>query len=120
MSVQPGTVVTGCDSQATGSSSNPVPPLDRDRARVRRCSNWDTAGAGVPLDDIAFSAWNTLPLEILEAAPGLAQRSARVIRAGQDAGDPGMLNLATVGEPERTERRLEDLRARVPEIARHL
>ena len=45
---------------------------------------------------------------------------ARVIRAGQDAGDPGMLNLATVGESERTERRLEDLRARVPEIARHL
>ncbi|WP_329002040.1 aminoglycoside phosphotransferase family protein [Kribbella sp. NBC_00709] len=109
--------------------------------------DWDLAGPGVPLDDIAFTAWNTAPLalpmepayqaarirlmassygdvftplEILEAAPGLAQRSARVIRAGQDAGDPGMLNLATVGEPERTERRLTDLRARVPEIARHL
>jgi hypothetical protein len=60
------------------------------------------------------------PLELLEAAPIRAQRSARVMRAGQIAGDPGMLNLATVGEPERTERRLKDLSARIPEIARHL
>ncbi|TCO44653.1 phosphotransferase family enzyme [Kribbella antiqua] len=109
--------------------------------------DWDMAGPGVPLDDIAFTAWNTAPLalpgdpafqarrlrlmassygdvftplEILEAAPVRAQRSARVIRAGQVAGDPGMLNLATVGEPERTERRLKDLRLRVPEIASYL
>ena len=109
--------------------------------------DWDMAGPGVPLDDIAFAAWNTAPLalpgdpafqarrlrlmseaygdvftplEILEAAPVRAQRSARVIRAGQVAGDPGMLNLATVGEPERTERRLKDLRLRVPEIASYL
>jgi hypothetical protein len=32
----------------------------------------------------------------------------------------GVINLATVGEPERTERRLKDLSARIPEIARHL
>jgi hypothetical protein len=110
--------------------------------------DWDMAGPGVPLDDIAFAAWNTAPLaipldpayqaarvrlmaeayggdtltplQILEAAPARAQRSARVIRAGQLAGDPGMLNLATVGEPDRTERRLQDLRRRVPEIAAHL
>jgi hypothetical protein len=109
--------------------------------------DWDMAGPGVPLDDIAFAAWNTAPLalpmdpayqaarlrlmasayggtftplQILEAAPARAQRSARVIRAGQQAGDPGMLNLATVGEPDRTERRLQDLRLRIPEIAAHL
>jgi hypothetical protein len=109
--------------------------------------DWDMAGPGVPLDDIAFAAWNTAPLaipmdpayqaarvrlmaeayggaftplQLLEAAPIRAQRSARVIRAGQVAGDPGMLNLATVGEPERTERRLIDLNARIPAIARHL
>ena len=110
--------------------------------------DWDMAGPGVPLDDIAFAAWNTAPLgiamdpayqaervrlmaeayggnaftplQILEAAPARARRSARVIRAGQVAGDPGMLNLATVGEPERTERRLRDLERRIPVIAAHL
>ena len=40
------------------------------------------------------------PLQILEGAPVRARRSARVIRAGQEAGDPGMLNLAKVGEPQ--------------------
>lgn len=109
--------------------------------------DWDLAGPGVPLDDIAFTTWNTAPLaipmdpayqaarirlmseayggaftplELLEAAPLLAQRSARVIREGQAAGDPGMLNLLQVGEPERSERRLADLRDRIPEIAAHL
>ena len=109
--------------------------------------DWDMAGPGVPLDDIAFAAWNTVPLgipldpayqaarvrlmadayggsltplEILEAAPTRAERSARVIRAGQVAGDPGMLNLAKAGEPDRTERRLTDLRRRVPIIATYL
>ena len=110
--------------------------------------DWDMAGPGVPLDDIAFTAWNTAPLamrgdpayqaarlrlmadayggdtftplQILEGAPIRAQRSARVIRAGQVAGDAGMLNLAKVGEPERTERRLKDLQHRVPEIAAYL
>ncbi|MGW7684450.1 phosphotransferase [Kribbella sp. NPDC054772] len=109
--------------------------------------DWDLAGPGLPLDDVAFTAWNTAPLavgtdlayqaarlrlmaeayggaysplQILEAAPLAAERSARVIRAGQVAGDAGMLNLATVGEPQRTERRLRGLRERVPGIAAHL
>jgi aminoglycoside phosphotransferase (APT) family kinase protein len=110
--------------------------------------DWDLAGPGVPLDDIAFTAWNTAPLaipgdpsyqaarlrlmasaygggtftplQLLEGAPVRAQRSARVIRAGQQAGDPGMLNLATIGEPDRTERRLKDLQHRIPKIADHL
>lgn len=109
--------------------------------------DWDMAGPGVPLDDISFAAWNTIPLavptppsyaaarlklmaaayggdvtplQILHGAPVRAQRSARVIRAGQESGDPGMLNLAKVGEPERTERRHLELARRIPEIARHL
>ncbi|NIK57603.1 hypothetical protein [Kribbella shirazensis] len=57
------------------------------------------------------------PLQLLEAAPVLAERSARVMRAGQLAGNPGMLNLTQVGEPERTERRLAVLRDRIPQIA---
>lgn len=113
--------------------------------------DWDMAGPGVPLDDLAFAAWNTVPLanpltgqpislerraarlrvmaeaygdvdplDLLQGATARAQRSARVIRAGQEAGDPGMLNLAKVGEPERTERQLADLERRVPQIAAFL
>ncbi|TWD75029.1 phosphotransferase family enzyme [Kribbella amoyensis] len=109
--------------------------------------DWDLAGPGTPLDDLAFTAWNTVPLaaldapeyqaarlrlmadayggpytplQILEGAPTRAERSAQVIRAGQRAGDAGMLNLAKVGEPDRTERRLVELRRRVPGIAAHL
>jgi hypothetical protein len=109
--------------------------------------DWDMAGPGVPLDDIAFTAWNTVPLampippeyaaarvtlmtnayggdvtplDILHGAPVRAQRSARVIRAGQEAGDPGMLNLAKVGEPERSERRSRELIERIPDIAGYL
>ena len=106
--------------------------------------DWDMAGPGKPLDDLAFCAWNTAPLarpmppdwlanrlrlmasayggtftpeEILYAVPARALRSVRVIRAGQQAGDPGMLNLATVGEPERTERTVLDVERRIPQIA---
>ncbi|WP_020386538.1 phosphotransferase [Kribbella catacumbae] len=108
--------------------------------------DWDMAGPGTPLDDIAFAAWNTAPLalpgdpqyqarrvrlmadaygggvtplQILEGAPLLALRSARVIKAGQDAGDPGMLNLLKVGEPQNSLTRSADLRRRIPEIAIH-
>jgi hypothetical protein len=35
------------------------------------------------------------------------------IAAGQAAGDPGMLNLRAVGEPERTRRSVDALRARL-------
>jgi hypothetical protein len=60
------------------------------------------------------------PLQILEGAPLRALRSARVIRAGQEAGDPGMLNLAKVGEPQNSITRSADLQRRIPEIAAHL
>jgi hypothetical protein len=106
--------------------------------------DWDMAGPGVPMDDLAFAAWNTAPLnrseipperviarlelmaeaygdvapaEILSAAPARARRSVRVIRAGQRAGDPGMLNLARIGEPDRTERAAAELEARIPALA---
>jgi hypothetical protein len=109
--------------------------------------DWDLAGPGTALDDIAFTAWNTAPLalpgnpsyqasrlrlmadayggpftplEILEAAPVLALRSARVIRTGQLAGDPGMLNLTHYGEPTNSLTRSADLTLRIPAIAQHL
>ena len=109
--------------------------------------DWDMAGPGVPLDDVAFAAWGSAPLaiprppewvagrlrliaesyggtftphEILYAVPPRLLRSVQVIRAGQQAGDPGMLNLGRVGEPERTERIIADIQHRTPAIAAHL
>ncbi|SFK53357.1 phosphotransferase [Cellulomonas sp. KH9] len=99
--------------------------------------DWDVAGPGVPLDDLAMLAWSGVPfftdpgaqegarrLRLLTRAYGeqaaalgrpapAAQAVARhvVVRmtasadriaAGQEAGDPGMLNLLRVGEPART------------------
>jgi len=36
--------------------------------------DWDMAGPGRPLDDIAFAAWNSLPLAIALPAPWVAER----------------------------------------------
>jgi 8-oxo-dGTP diphosphatase len=106
--------------------------------------DWDMAGPGRPIEDVAFAAWSwvplyrTMPVEyvarrlvllassyaggctpsgVLGAVMQRMDRSVRVIRAGQDAGDPGMLQLATRGEPDRTERALATLATRLPEIA---
>nr|MBA3234152.1 phosphotransferase [Propionibacteriales bacterium] len=105
--------------------------------------DWDMAGPGVPLDDLAFAAWNWVPLhrdvgaetsarrlEIMAAAYGgdltAYDMTERVvlridqliagIAAGQAAGDQGMLNLANVGEPARTTAALGGLRRRMPSI----
>lgn len=105
--------------------------------------DWDMAGPGRPLDDLAFMAWNSVPLyrpiPVRDAAHRLAlmadtygdvdpldlmehsvvrmTKATDRIAAGQQAGDPGMLNLATVGEPAQTRRRITDFRGRRPEIA---
>lgn len=104
--------------------------------------DWDVAGPGSPLDDLAFLAWTAIPLyretpmrdvvrrlDLLVDAYGewgpltilnaVADRMATAcarIAAGQQRGDEGMLNLAKVGEPQRTLGRLEAFRARIPEI----
>jgi hypothetical protein len=106
--------------------------------------DWDMSGPGRPIDELAFMAWNSLPLyrEIalddivrrlrlmveVYGDPGItpvgvldhvdARMTAATARIteGQRAGDPGMLHLATVGEPERTVRRLAALRDRLPGI----
>ncbi|HEY7043503.1 MAG TPA: phosphotransferase [Nocardioidaceae bacterium] len=109
--------------------------------------DWDMSGPGTALQDLAFAAWNWVPLwrdlapalaaervEVMASAYGAAitavdivdavqpriRRSLDVIRAGQMAGDPGMLNLRTVGEPERTTRSLANLAQRIPAIRREL
>lgn len=104
--------------------------------------DWDMAAPGRPIDDLAFMAWSAVPLFrplpvsdvarrlrlMAEAYGGVSpstllahverrmRRATETIEAGQRRGDPGMLNLATVGEPARTRSRLERLRARVPDI----
>ena len=105
--------------------------------------DWDMAGPGSRLEDLAFAAWNWVPLHQPVPAVHAADRLGRMaqeygrgvdardilrgvvprleesidrIATGQRAGDAGMLNLARVGEPDRTRRHLDQLRGRVPEI----
>lgn len=104
--------------------------------------DWDMAGPGRPLDDLAFMAWSSVPLhrvipdhdvvrrlrlmvaaygaftslEVLVAVDRRMSSATDRIAAGQRTGDPGMLNLARVGEPRRTLDRLEVLRQRLPAL----
>jgi 8-oxo-dGTP diphosphatase len=114
-----------------------------DGERVVGVFDWDMAGPGTRIEDLGFAAWNWVPLyrqlpvseavrrlhsmadaygvgvsaaEILSAVIPRIERSIRVISEGQRAGDRGMLNLATVGEPARTEAALNTLRARMPRL----
>ena len=104
--------------------------------------DWDVAGPGIPLDDIAIFAWNTAvlfpdapmdevahvlrtiadgyggidPHALLDHVVTRMTDAANRIAAAQDAGDPGMLRLGTVGEPAATRARLAALGARLPEL----
>ncbi|WP_026874160.1 phosphotransferase [Jiangella gansuensis] len=104
--------------------------------------DWDMAGPGLPVDDLAFMAWKSLPLhrelppDVVAARLGLMAdaygdiapaailahverrigRAVDSIEAGQRRGDPGLLNLARIGEPARTRTELAALRERLPAI----
>ncbi|HEU0041536.1 MAG TPA: aminoglycoside phosphotransferase family protein [Jiangellaceae bacterium] len=104
--------------------------------------DWDMAGPGHPIDDLAFMAWSSVPLfrpiptpdvarrlelmattygeltaeQILTHVDVRMSRACDRIQAGQAAGDPGLLNLGRVGEPARTRARLALLRERMSEI----
>ena len=104
--------------------------------------DWDMAGPGRPLDDLAFMAWSSLPLvrplpladvvrrlrlmaasyggvsatELLDAVAPRMSFAAGRITAGQGAGDPGMLNLLQAGEPARMLAALDALRQRTSAI----
>lgn len=109
--------------------------------RVVGVFDWDLASPGVPLDDVAFAAWNWVPMwsplpadeaarriRLLAdayggevAAPQVAaavvpriERSLAVMRHGVEVGDPGFLALAARGLPELTARSLAALRDRMP------
>lgn len=104
--------------------------------------DWDMTGPGRPLDDLAFMSWTAVPLFRPRPAAGVARRlrlmaetyggieplallahvetrmvsATNRIEAGQRRGDPGMLNLASIGEPARTRASIADLRGRRPAI----
>jgi 8-oxo-dGTP diphosphatase len=108
--------------------------------------DWDLAGPSTRLLELAHLAWNGVPLyrtldplvaaerlqviadayagpsarEILHAVPVRAQLAIDGIRTAIAVGDEAMRNLAAVGEPERTERRLADLMIRIPSIEQEL
>ena len=53
---------------------------------------------------------------VLQAVPRRVELMLHTIVAGAAAGDAGLANLLTVGEPERSRRSLDGLRHRIPQI----
>jgi len=108
--------------------------------------DWDLAGPSTPLLELAFIAWNCVPLwsdigpgtaaerlavisatyggvaasEILHAVPYRIQTMLDGIPVAAAAGDEGMANLIAAGEPGRSATSLAGLTGRIPAIDRHL
>ena len=104
--------------------------------------DWDMAGPGHPIDDLAFLAWTAIPLyreipvddvarrldvlvdaygewgpmTVLDAVVRRMSTAADRIEAGQARGDQGFVNLGRLGEPQRTRDRVAAFRARIPAI----
>jgi hypothetical protein len=105
--------------------------------------DWDMSAPSTALLELAFIAWNCVPLwrdigvreaaerlelisstyrtysapEILAAVVPRIQMMLDWIPRAAAAGDEGMLNLQAAGEPERSRRSLDDLVGRLPAIA---
>ena len=108
--------------------------------------DWDLSGPTTALHELAFIAWNCVPLwrdvgadesarrlvaiadgygglaarEVLDAVPARITRMLDGIPAAAAAGDDGMRRLMTVGEPERSRVSLAALAERMPEIRRRI
>jgi Phosphotransferase enzyme family len=108
--------------------------------------DWDMSGPTTPLYELAFIAWNCVPLwrdigadlaarrlvliaetygevaprQILRAVPPRIQVMLDGIPVAAAAGDAGMANLMTAGAPERSRASLLDLIDRIPAIDRAL
>lgn len=104
--------------------------------------DWDIAGPATVLMDLGVLAWGAVPLfrdvgatltahrlevladaydgphaaDILRAVPDRMRQSIDGIRQSERLGDQTTTNLAAIGEPERTERRLAELVARIPTL----
>jgi Phosphotransferase enzyme family len=108
--------------------------------------DWDLAGPSTPLFELAFIAWNCVPLwrdigqgeaawrlgliasaygrftpaQILRAVPDRIRLMLEWIPAAAAAGDQGMANVMATGEPGNSAAALADLVARIPAIERQL
>ncbi|MGJ9414263.1 phosphotransferase [Aeromicrobium sp. CF4.19] len=104
--------------------------------------DWDMAGPGRPIEDLAFLAWTGIPLyrdigaaetarrlellvdaygewgpmRVLEAVVERMTSASDRIEAGIARGDAGIANLQKVGEPQRTRDRVAAFRERLPDI----
>lgn len=108
--------------------------------------DWDMAGPGDPLDDLAFVAWTGIPLYRETPIDDVARRldllcdaygecgpftlldrvvermtlATERIAAGIERGDAGIANLQKVGEPQRTRDRVAAFQQRIPAIQQAL
>ncbi|REK72188.1 aminoglycoside phosphotransferase [Aeromicrobium endophyticum] len=108
--------------------------------------DWDMAGPGRAIDDLAFLAWTAVPLyreipaadvarrldilvdaygewgpmTVLDAVVERMSTAADRIEAGQARGDQGFVNLGLLGEPQRTRDRVAAFRERIPAIEAEL
>jgi hypothetical protein len=108
--------------------------------------DWDLAGPSTPLFELAFIAWNCVPLwrdigadnaaqrlgliasaygeftasQILHAVPDRIQLMLEWIPVAAAAGDDGMANVMAAGEPDRSAAALADLVGRIPALDRLL
>ncbi len=112
------------------------------QGRLTGVLDWDVAGPGRPLDDVAFAAWNSVPLYRDIGVPQAAKRLALMcqeyggldpltvlaavrdrmgaaverIRTGAASGDPGMQNVLATGVVDRVAAQSASFRARLPAI----
>jgi hypothetical protein len=108
--------------------------------------DWDMAGPTTPLMELAFIAWNCVPLwrdigdeasaerirricsaygsvrpaQVSDAVPRRIQLMLDWIPLGAAAGDAGLRRLMSQGEPERSRAALHELIPRLRRIRRHL
>jgi hypothetical protein len=115
--------------------------------RLTGVFDWDLSGPSTPLLELAFVAWNCVPLwldtvtpdraaerlrliadtyggftadQILHAVPIRIEIMLTGIPLAAAAGDTGMANLMLNGEPDRSRRSLAGLISRMPKIELHL
>ena len=107
--------------------------------------DWDLAGPTTAVNELAFIAWNCVPLcrpieprlaaarlqtiaetygayDAEQILLGVAPRIRTMLKgipSAASAGDPGMKSLMTQGEPERSRASLKDLEKRIPHIRAH-
>jgi len=114
--------------------------------RLAGVIDWDVAGPGQPIDDLAFAAWNAVPFyrdiggtasvrrlalmceayggpdprTVLAAVESRVGSAAERIRTGAAAGDRGMRNLVATGVLERVTAQSASFRTRLPALERAL